>query len=265
MCELIRLWNDPAPYSEFSPEQAQPTLKPYPVPGSSGAVIVLAGGAYKFKSGYEMYPVAERLQSYGVTAFALDYRVNPCHKLAPLSDCSRAIRLVRSLGYQKVAVLGFSAGGHLCCSAATHYDAGDPNSPDPIERYSSRPDAFIPCYAVSSMISYSSPWTVQNLLGNDYCNLDDLRFFSAELNITRDTPPAFIWHTVTDAAVPVESSLRLALALSAAQVPYELHVFPEGGHGLGLAEGNPVVIKWSEYLKAWLERNGYNEEKKSEE
>lgn len=257
MNEKIFLWPGQAPYSEYSPEQAQPSLVAYEAKNAFGAIVVLAGGGYAFKSPHEAFPVAEMIRDAGVSAFVLDYRVHPCHMMAPLADASRSIRLLRKLGYKRVGILGFSAGGHLCCQAATHYDAGDPDSPDETERFASRPDAFFPCYAVSSFISYSHPWTVKNLLGEDYCNIDLLKYFSTELNVSGDTPPAFIWHTVTDATVPAEASLILAKALSDHKVNYELHLFPCGSHGLGLAPDDPVVSKWSGMLAEYLKREGW--------
>ena len=255
--EKVFLWKDKAPYSDESPDQAQPSVAPYPVNSSKGAVVVCAGGAYGWKSDHEAWPVAEMINEAGVSAFVLDYRVKPCHFMAPLADANRAIRVVRSLGYEKVGILGFSAGGNLCCAAATHYDAGDPESEDEIERLSSRPDAFIPCYAVSSFVSYTTPGTVRNLLADRQNDPELLRFFSAELNVTKDTPPAYIWHTVNDGSVPVESSLALARALSDKGVSYEMHLFPEGSHGLGLAQGDPSVSRWAGELKAWLLREGF--------
>ncbi len=257
MEDKIMLWNGRAPYSDESPEQAQPSLTPYIAEGSRGAVVVIPGGAYWMKADHEGGPVAEMLVRGGVSAFVLDYRVHPCHRLAPLADANRAIRTVRSLGYEKVGILGFSAGGNLCCTAATHYDLGHADSPDPIERLSCRPDAFIPCYSVSSFISYTHKGTVANLLGDQKDNLELLKYYSAELNVTPDTPPAFIWHTVADGAVPVESSLLLAKALSDARVPYEMHLFPAGQHGLGLAPDMPYVGRWAGLLQAWLKLMGF--------
>lgn len=257
MAEPIYLWKGVAPYSEASPEQNQPSLKPFPVAGSRGAVVVLAGGGYHYKAPHEADPIARMINAAGVSAYVLDYRVFPCDKFAPLSDANRAVRVVRSLGYEKVAILGFSAGGNLCCNAATHYDRGDPNSEDPIERYSSRPDAFIPCYAVVSLIGYSHHGTVECLLSREASDVRWLRYFSAELNVTPDTPEAFIWHTAEDSAVPVENSLFLAQALSRCGVPFEMHVFPKGPHGLGLAEGDPSVCQWTKLLQNWLRAGGY--------
>lgn len=259
MHEKIYLWKEDAPYTQFSPLQAQPSVTEYAVPGSRGAVVVVPGGGYCMKADHEGAPIAEMLNQAGVSAYVLDYRVKPCHMLAPLSDAKRAIRLVRSMGYEKVAILGFSAGGHLTCTAATLYDAGDPDAADPLERLSSRPDAFIPCYAVVSFGAYTHGGSRESLLGQENANNWELvRKFSNELHITPDTPEAFIWHTAADQAVPVENSLNLALALSAQGVPYEMHIFPQGQHGLGLAEEFEDVKQWVPLLQKWLVLRNYN-------
>ena len=257
MSERILLWNTEAPYTEFSKEQAQPAIEPFIVPGSKDAVVVLPGGGYSHKAPHEGGRIAKKINEAGVSAFVLDYRVFPCHKLAPLADANRAIKVVRSLGYEKVAILGFSAGGNLCCNAATHYDLGIKDSDDPIEKFSSRPDAFIPCYAVVSLISYTHLGTVEKLLGDEKTNNSVKRFFSGELNVTPDTPPAFLWHTAEDSSVPVENSLTLASALSANGVPFELHVFPKGHHGLGLAEKMPHVAQWADLMNNWLKEMNF--------
>lgn len=258
MEDLIYLYPGIAPYSAESPEQAQPSLKPYPVPDSRGAVIVCAGGAYCFKTDYEAYPIARMFNSQGISAYVLDYRVKPCHREAPLSDAKRAIRLLRSLGWKKIAILGFSAGGNLCTSAATLYDAGDPENADPVERFSSRPDVFIPCYAVASFGQYTHMGTRRALLGE--ADKDDpalIRRFSAEENVTDDTPPAFIWHTAEDGAVPVQNALNLANALAEHHVPFELHVYPYGQHGLGLAAETVPVNTWADSVTRFLLCRGF--------
>ena len=237
-----------------------PAITPYPVEGSRGAVVVCPGGGYCGRASHEGAHIAKMINAAGVSAFVLDYRVNPCHYEAPLTDAKRAIRTVRSMGYEKVAILGFSAGGHLCCSAATLYDLGNPDAEDPIERLSSRPDAFIPCYPVASFVSFRHQGSVENLLGEYKTNYPMLRRFSAELQVTPDTPPAFIWHTATDAGVPVENSIQLAAALSKAGVPFELHIFPEGPHGLGLAGGRPGAGEWPALCQKWLTRLGFAKE-----
>ena len=255
--ETISLWPGEAPYTEFSPEQRQPSLLPYPMDGAKGAVVVCPGGGYCMKADHEGRAIAKMFNEAGIAAYVLDYRCKPCHYEAPLSDAKRAIRLVRSMGYEKVAIMGFSAGGHLCCSAATLYDAGNPDADDPIERISSRPDAFIPCYAVVSFTSFRHQGSVENLLGDKKTDYALLRRFSAELNVTPDTPPAFIWHTSSDSGVPVENSINLAAALNHAGVPVEMHIFPMGRHGLGLAPDEPIVAQWAPLCQNWLLNLGY--------
>ena len=256
--EKRMLWEGrKAPYSEECPGQEQPSLTAYPAEASRGAVVVCPGGAYLMKADHEGGPIAEKINEAGVSAFVLDYRVKPCPYQAPLGDAKRAIRLVRSMGYEQVAILGFSAGGHLACSAATLYDAGDPGAEDPIDRRSSRPDGLVACYPVASFLSFRHQGTVESLLGKHSGDLQLLRHFSAEEQVTDDTPPAFLWHTAADQAVPVENSLNLAAALSRHGVPFELHVYPEGQHGLGLAEDFDDVRTWSDHMNAWLLKRGY--------
>lgn len=258
MNEKIFLWPGDAPYTDECGGQEQPSVTEYKVPGAKAAVVVCPGGGYVMKAEHEGGPIAEMLNRHGVSGYVLDYRVKPCPLEAPLSDALRAIRVVRSLGYEKVGILGFSAGGHLTCSAATLYNAGDDKSDDPIERLSSRPDAFIPCYAVVSFESmFRHVGSVESLLGVHRSETDLIRRFSLEQQVTADTPPAFIWHTADDYGVPVEHSLMLAEALSKNRVPFEMHIFPKGDHGLGLAEKDPVVSQWTSLLGPWLKGEGF--------
>lgn len=252
MNRIIPLWPGEAPYTDASPDCFQPFLKEFRIESSRGAVIVCPGGGYTMKCDYEGDPVCEMLNEAGISAFTLDYRVAPCHVLAPLTDAKRAIRLVRSLGYEKVGILGFSAGGHLSCCAGTLFDSGDPSAQDPIERFSSRPDAFVPCYAVTSLKKF--PHFAQHipLTKNHAGDEAILRMFSAEENVSENTPPAFIWHTAEDSLVPVANSLLLAEALSAKKVPFELHVFPRGPHGKALAYDDPIVGQWRGMCQKWL-------------
>lgn len=258
MNETIFLWPNGAPYTLECASQAQPSVKAFPVPGSSGAVIICPGGGYVMKAEHEGDPIARMLNERGISAYVLDYRVNPCPHEAPLADASRAIRVVRALGYKKVAILGFSAGGHLACTAATLYQKGDPAASDPIERLSSRPDAFVPCYAVVSFESISAHiGSVDNLLGIQKEDTQLIRRLSADQQVTQDTPSAFIWHTADDDVVPVNNSLQLAGALSRAEVPFEMHIFPHGAHGLGLAKDDPSVSQWTALLQNWLSNEGF--------
>lgn len=259
--DVIYLWEGKeAPYTQQSPDQAQPSITAYPVEGSHGAVIVCPGGGYAMKAPHEGGPIAEKINEAGISAFVLDYRVHPCHREAPLADASRAIRVVRAMGYEKVAIIGFSAGGHLTCSAATLYTDGDPASEDPIERLSSRPDAFLPCYAVVSFASFRHQGSLENLLGDKKEDIELIRRFSAELHVDSNTPPCFLWHTAADNVVPVENSLNLANALAHAGVSFEMHIYPQGPHGLGLAPEYEDVRTWSEHMNCWLKAQGFAKE-----
>ena len=257
MEDKLYLWPDPAPYTAQCGGQAQPSLKAFPAWRSRGAVVVCPGGGYVMKADHEGDPIARMLCSQGISAFVLDYRVAPCPFEAPLSDAQRALRMVRALGYQKAGILGFSAGGNLCCAAATHYDGGDPENPDPVERFSSRPDAFIPCYPVASFGEYTHMGSREALLGPRRDDPELVERFSAECNVNGRTPPAFIWHTSLDEAVPVQNSLLLAKALADHHVPFELHVYPRGRHGLGLAQENVPVSSWAHDLCRWLMSLGF--------
>lgn len=251
----IFLWPGVAPDTDICGGQAQPSLDPFEAEGARGAVIVCPGGGYTHKAPHEGAPVAEMIRAVGVSAFVLDYRVRPFRIETPLHDALRAIRLVRSMGYEKVAILGFSAGGHLSGAAATLWDSGDPAAEDPIERFSSRPDAFVPCYGATSFRVFEQTWA-RETLGEQYSD-EYVNRFSAELNVTADTPPAFIWHTADDPVVPVRSALLLASALSAHGVSCEMHIYPHGRHGLGLAGEEPVVHQWCEQAQNWLLRLGF--------
>lgn len=257
MAEKILLWKEEAPYTAFSKDQPQPTLEAYPVTGSRGAMVVCPGGGYNHKAAHEGAPIARLLQSAGISAYVLDYRVKPCHREAPLSDAKRAIRFLKHMGYEKVGILGFSAGGHLCCSAATLYDEGNPQSEDPIDRLSSRPDVFVPCYAVVSFGKYTHMGSRECLLGEEKDNEEWIRRFSAELNVTPDTPPAFLWHTAEDGLVPAQNTLQLAMALKDNNILFELHVYPYGHHGIGLGSENAVASQWGGQMCRFLNHLGF--------
>ena len=255
--KTLFLWPHEAPHPQDSPGQNQPSLAAFPIAGSRGAMVVCPGGGYVMKADHEGAPIARMLNSQGIAAFVLDYRVMPCHRLAPWTDAARAIRAARSLGYEKVGILGFSAGGNLCCTAATHYDFGNPDSPDPIERFSSRPDVFIPCYPVASFGEYTHLDSRKCLLRADWENDDIARWYSAEENVTKDTPPAFIWHTAADDCVPVQNSLVLAKALADHGVSFELHVYPKGHHGIGLGSEFGPAGAWGNALCRYLLEAGF--------
>lgn len=258
MSKRILLWKEGcAPHLAACGDQTEPSIEAFEAPGAKSAVIVCPGGGYRLKAPHEGAPVAEMICRLGVSAFVLDYRVAPCPHDAPLGDALRAIRMVRAMGYEQVAILGFSAGGHLACSAATLYTPGDAKAEDLIERFSARPDALISCYSVVSFVDQPHVGSRMKLLGDDFGNLALARHYSAELHVTKDTPPAFVWHTLEDATVPVENSLNLAAAYARAGVPCELHVFPKGRHGLGLCGEEPHAAQWTALLERWLSMQGF--------
>jgi acetyl esterase/lipase len=255
----VLLWPDTTPYLESENQENSPTLSPFLVPrgGSRSAIIICPGGGYHHLANHEGEPIAKWLNNQGISAFVLNYRVSPFRHPVPLADIQRAIRFVRyhsaewNLDPQKIGVLGFSAGGHLAASASTLINFRSYEPSDRIDQESCRPDLAILCYPVISLLEHYHEGSVYNLLGNH--PMDELRaLMSNERNVSKATPPTFLWHTADDASVPVENSMLYAQALSKWNVPFELHIFPNGRHGLGLAEENPIVSKWTDLCTSWL-------------
>ena len=252
MNKKIMLWKNP-PYINFTNNEFRPSITEYKVNESKSAVIVCPGGGYGGKADHEKGCIAEMFNKHGINAFTLDYNVAPCHKFAPLSDAQRAIRVVRSMGYEKIAICGFSAGGHLTCSSATMYNFDAYEKTDDIDKLSARPDAFIPCYPVVTMDkTFTHIGSRMNLLSSEWENDELANMFSCEKNVNGDTPPCFIWHTANDEAVPVRNSLELASALSRNNVYFEMHIFPNGCHGLGLAYDRNDIGIWSDCACTFL-------------
>ncbi|MCS7023474.1 MAG: alpha/beta hydrolase [Bryobacteraceae bacterium] len=227
-------------------------------------VIVCPGGGYRTLAlEHEGNQIAEWLNSLGISAFVLKYRLGPRYRHpAMLRDAQRAIRMVRSQASQlglapdRIGIWGFSAGGHLASTAATHFDDGNPASPDPVERFSSRPDFAILAYPVISLVTeYAHAGSKRHLLGE---NPDDqqLRLLSNELQVSARTPPTFLFHTHEDQSVPPENSVLFYLALRKAGVPAELHIYEKGRHGLGLAATDATLSSWPARLADWLRVRG---------
>src|SRR5262249_14529207 len=199
---------------------------------SGAAIVVCPGGAYQHLADHEGHDVAVWLNSIGVTAAVLKYRLGPTyHHPAMLLDVSRAVRTVRArasewkLDPARIGVMGFSAGGHLASTIATHFDEGKVDSTDVIDRASSRPDLVILGYPVITLTGPSAHGgSRRNLLGDD-APADLVDSLSNEKQVTARTPPAFLFHTEDDPAVPLENSLMFAAALRRAKVPYEIHIF----------------------------------------
>ena len=254
----IRLWPEGCSPDLAACGGREPALIPFPVEGSRGAVIVCPGGGYTHLAPHEGDPIARMINLAGVSAFVLRYRVKPFPSLeTPLAEAKRAIRLARSMGYEKVGILGFSAGGHLAGMAATLSDPGDPAAADPVERFSARPDAFVPCYGATSLWHFRKVEWPGMLMEEMKPDMKEIVHYSAECNVTADTPPAFIWHTADDPVVPVACALDLAKALAAKGVPHELHIFPHGEHGLGLAGDQEDVCQWAPLCQKWLVSLGF--------
>ena len=260
------LWPGGAPGAQGTEDIDKPSLAPYLAPAGRGtgtAVIVCPGGGYGGLSmDKEGDQIAKWLNSLGVTAFVLKYRLGPkYHHPVELGDAQRAIRTVRSkapeyrLSPDRIGIMGFSAGGHLASTAGTHFDAGDASAADPIDRLSSRPDFLVLCYPVISFGPFAHQGSKRNLLGE---NPDPklVESLSNETQVTAQTPPTFLFHTTTDAAVPVENSVMFYAALRKAGVPAELHIYERGPHGVGLAQTDEALSSWPARLADWLRVHG---------
>jgi acetyl esterase/lipase len=260
------LWPAGAPGAQGAEDVDKPTLTPYLMPAGRGtgtAVIVCPGGGYQNLSmDKEGSQVAQFLNSIGVSAFVLKYRLGPkYHHPIELGDAQRAIRTVRAKAAEyrivpdRVGIMGFSAGGHLASTAGTHFDAVNASADDPIDRVSSRPDFLILCYPVISFSNYVHQGSKRNLIGD---NPDPklVESMSNETQVTPQTPPTFLFHTNGDTGVPPENSMLFYMALRKAGVPAEIHIYERGPHGVGLAPTDQALSTWPSRLADWLRVRG---------
>ncbi len=258
------LWPQGAPGARGTQQEDCPRLTPYLVRSDTptACIIVCPGGGYTMRAPHEGAPIALWLNSIGISAFVLDYRVAPYQHPYPLLDAQRAIRTVRchaeewNIDPKRVGILGFSAGGHLAATAGTHYDPGDAHASDPIERMGCRPDLMILCYPVISFGRSRHQGSRVNLIGEEPSE-ELVELLSNERQVTADTPPAFMWHTANDPVVPVANVLLFAEQLAAHQIDFALHVYPKGPHGLGLAERYPDIATWTAHCASWLNCHGF--------
>ena len=262
-----RLWPRGAPGAIGEEELDKPSITVYLPPAdkaTGAAIVVCPGGGYgALAVDHEGKQVADWLNANGIAAFVLRYRIAPRYKHpAPLDDAQRAIRTVRARAAEwkvapnRIGILGFSAGGHLTSTVATHFDIGKKDGTDPIDRASCRPDFAVLVYPVISFTTdYTHKGSKKNLLGEspDEKLVESL---SNEKQVTAETPPTFLVHTNEDTGVPPENSVLFYLALRKAKVPAEMHIYEKGRHGLGLGPNDPAFSTWPQHCITWLRGRG---------
>ena len=267
------LWPNGAPGAKGDTDNDKPTLTIYLPPkdkATGAAVVICPGGGYgNVAMEHEGHQVAQWLNSCGVAGFILDYR----HRKkgyghpAPLQDAQRAIRTVRANAAEwgvkpdRIGILGFSAGGHLAATAATHFDKGSADAADPIDRASCRPDFAVLIYPVISFTEwYTHKGSRKNLLGDDP-DPKLVESLSNEKQVTPETPPTFLIHTSGDTGVPAENSVAFYLALRKAKVPAEMHIFLKGEHGFGLGRKGEAASAWPGLCEQWMRAIGVLEKR----
>ena len=236
----------------------------------TAAVVILPGGGYQNHAiDHEGHQFADWFASIGISSAICTYRHRGKGNDGkgyghpyPMLDAQRAIQTLRARSKEwnidpdRIGVIGFSAGGHLCSTVSTHFAEADPDASDPISRVSSRPDFAILCYPVIAFDqSHTHRGSQRNLLG-EHPDPQLIENLSNERQVSERTPPTFLFHTAQDKAVPADNSLYYYLACLKHGVEAELHVFPEGAHGLGLARNQPGASQWPELLHDWLKRLG---------
>lgn len=270
--EVLPLWESGAPgFDDRDPMQIEPSIIFVPSPkakADSGTILVACGGGFETRTGCEGFHIAAYFADAGFHTAILTYRLLPYTRWDSFHDMQRAIRLLRAkraaLGVSdKVFAMGFSAGAMLSANCATHFDLGDENAADPVERASCRPDGVVLGYGAFAFAAmpgfFEDPFAPQTRKPF-VTNREELVFFSPEVNIRPGVPPFFIWQTNGD---DPRHSFLLGQALTAVGIPFEMHLFPDGAHGLALADGNndlaaaiPQTAKWAELCAGWLHAQG---------
>lgn len=257
--EKIALWPEQAPIGDGQFEKANPTITLYrPAKANGAAMIICPGGGYGgLVMGAEGSGIAQWLNGHGIMGLVLEYRLPKGRFMVPLLDAQRAIRIARfnakdwGLDANRIGIIGFSAGGHLASTAATHFDDGDANAADPIQRVSSRPDFAVLVYPVVAMTGeHTNQGTKNNLMGPNPAPETAL-LFSNEKQVTARTSPTYIAHAVNDKVVTIENSRMLYAALQEQKVPSQLLELPSGDHGLNGYKG-PMWDAWQSGSLQWL-------------
>jgi acetyl esterase/lipase len=256
--ERLPLWPSAAPVGDGTVDPANAFITIHPAPKPNGAaVIICPGGGYGgLVTGAEGHGIAAWLNGHGIAGIVLEYRLPKGRSEVPLLDAQRALRTIRhrakdlALDPNRLGIIGFSAGGHLASTAGTHFDAGDAQAADPVERVSSRPDFMILVYPVITMDSSTHGGSRSNLLGKDPTP-ELVKRFSNEKQVTAETPPAFLTHAADDKVVVPDNSLHFYEALLAKNVPAKYLALPSGGHGLNGYKG-PMWDAWQKQSIEWL-------------
>ena len=258
--EKLSLWSGRAPVrdGQFETGDAFITVhRPSAAAGNGAAVVICPGGGYRgLVTGAEGHGIAKWLNEHGIAGIVLEYRMPKGRPFVPLLDAQRALRTVRFRARQwgiasgRIGIIGFSAGGHLASTAGTHFDSGNPQATDPIQRESCRPDFVILVYPVVTMGPQTHGGSRRNLLGPDP-KPELVELFSNERQVTAQTPPMFLAHAQDDTVVPPVHSRMLYEALRARKVATEYLALPNGGHGLNRYQG-PMWDAWQARSLEWL-------------
>ena len=256
--EVVSLWNGKAPMGDgtFQAENPELTLHRPAKPNGSAMVICPGGGYGGVVIGPEGHGIAQWLNRHGITGVVLNYRLPNGNSMVPLLDAQRALRITRfhskewGIDPAKIGIIGFSAGGHLASTAETHFDTGQLQSTDPVDRLGSRPDFAILVYPVITMGDKGHAGSRINLMGANP-TAEMITKFSNEQQVTEKTPPTFLAHAMDDKVVPPENSKMFFNALQANKVPAKYLELPEGGHGLNGYKG-PMWDAWQSQALEWL-------------